>query len=284
MPEYLAPGVYVEEVPSAVKPIAGVGTSTAGFIGHVADSVKMPPQPGKFELDSEGKPKLGENGNPIPILYNVALEKEPRLITNWEQFKNGFGDFQEGNKILAHTVYGFFDNGGRRCWVSRLADGVEANAVKAALEKFKAIDEIALVAVPGATDKAVQEAILSHCEDEYLQDRFAILDGLPEPGSLTKTEVQAGVRNSSYGAVYFPWIQAFDPATQENIYVPPSGHVAGVYARVDATRGVHKAPANEVIRGAVGVQTLVSKADQAGLNPDGINVIRKFNGNITVWG
>jgi phage tail sheath protein FI len=76
----------------------------------------------------------------------------------------------------------------------------------------------------------------------------------------------------------------FDPATNDNIVVPPAGHVAGVYARVDGLRGVHKAPANEVIRGALGVETLVSKAGQAGLNPDDINVIRKFDGNITVFG
>jgi phage tail sheath protein FI len=68
------------------------------------------------------------------------------------------------------------------------------------------------------------------------------------------------------------------------VYLPPSGHVAGVYARVDAARGVHKAPANEVIRGALGVETLVSKEGQAGLNPDGVNVIRLFDNNVTVWG
>jgi phage tail sheath protein FI len=72
--------------------------------------------------------------------------------------------------------------------------------------------------------------------------------------------------------------------TSANDFMPPSGYMAGIYARVDNLRGVHKAPANEVIRGAVGVETRLSKADQDGLNPDGINIIRQFDGNITVWG
>ena len=90
---------------------------------------------------------------------------------------------------------------------------------------------------------------------------------------------------SDYAALYFPWIDVGEQNQDGNIvYVPPSGHLAGIYARVDGERGVHKAPANEVIRGALGVEKRLSKADQDGLNPDGINVIRQFNGNVTVWG
>jgi uncharacterized protein len=278
MPQYLAPGVYVEEVPSAVKPIAGVGTSTAGFIGIVANNVTMPFRP--------GRPLNPQNIVPGD-LYPVAPANQPQLVTSWEGFKNTFGDIQGGNKTLAHAVYGFFNNGGTRCWITRVIEGADAgettNSLIAALSTFKPIDEIALVAVPGLTDDAVQTAILDHCENQYLQDRFAILDGR-RTATLTKTAIQGGVRDSSYGAIYFPWIEAFDPDTKVNIIIPPSGHIAGVYARVDAERGVHKAPANEIIRGALGVETLVSKEDQAGLNPEDINVIRKFNGNITIWG
>ncbi len=90
------------------------------------------------------------------------------------------------------------------------------------------------------------------------------------------------MRDSSYAAVYYPWIDVgAKDAAGKTVYMPPSGHIAGVYARVDAERGVHKAPANEVIRGALGLETLVSKAGQAGLNPDGINVIRPFGANVT---
>ncbi|MEH2312993.1 MAG: phage tail sheath subtilisin-like domain-containing protein [Nostoc sp.] len=210
------------------------------------------------------------------------------MITSWERFKTGFGDFQEGNATLAHALFGFFNNGGTRCWVTRIADEINPENVRVALETLKPIDEIAIVVVPGAVSDEVQNAILDHCEDTYLQDRFAILDGRHEEVTnfnLTKEAIQGGTRDSSYGAIYFPWIEVFDPITDKNIYVPPSGYIAGVYSRVDTERGVHKAPANEVIRGAEGVEIDVTKADQAGLNPDGINVIRKFSGNnILIWG
>ncbi len=275
MPVYQAPGIYVEEISSGSKPIAGVGTSIAGFIGRVGDNVTMPNKPVR--------------STQLPETYALAPVNQPQLITSWERFKTGFGDFQEGNATLAHALFGFFNNGGTRCWVTRIADEMNPENVRAALETFKPIDEIAIVVVPGAVSDEVQNAILDHCEDQYLQDRFAILDGRHEEVTnfnLTKEAIQGGTRDSSYGAIYFPWIEVFDPITDKNIYVPPSGYIAGVYSRVDTERGVHKAPANEVIRGAEGVEIVVTKADQAGLNPDGINVIRKFSGNnnILIWG
>lgn len=278
MPQLLAPGVYVEEVPSGLAPIAGVGTSTAGFVGIVANNVRMPLLP--------GRPPDPNNERPADH-YTVAPALEAQLITSWESFKSTFGDVQTGNNVLAHAVYGFFVNGGTRCWVTRVVAGADAAATNGnlikGLDTFRPIDEIALVAVPGAVTNEVQTAIVDHCESEHLQDRFAILDGR-ETTKLTKADIQGTVRDSTYGAIYFPWIRVFDPDTNATITQPPSGHLAGVFARVDASRGVHKAPANEVIRGALDVALLLSRADQAGLNPEDINVIRKFDGNITVWG
>ncbi|WP_105967623.1 phage tail sheath family protein [Streptomyces geranii] len=281
MPQYLAPGVYVEEVPSAIKPIAGAGTSTAGFVGVVHDTVTMPLLPGRSGLKPDGTPEPAD-------LATLAPAGEAQLVDGWETFKNLFGEIQPGNSTLAHAVYGFFNNGGGRCWVTRVApqeetDQVETNLI-AALDTFTVIDEIALVAIPGAVSDAVQGALLDHCENPYLQDRFAILDGR-QTTVLTKEAIRGGVRGSSYGAIYYPWIDVgAKGADGTPVYQPPSGHLAGVYARVDTERGVHKAPANEVIRGALGLQTLVGKQGQAGLNPDGINVIRRFDGNNTVWG
>jgi hypothetical protein len=288
MPQYLSPGVYVEEVPSAVQPIAGVGTSTAGFIGRVADDVTMPDQPGVFQLNSLGDPVEDSLGNPIPVPYTVADAGAPQLVTSWAQFKTKLGDFQAGNLTLAHAVYGFFNNGGTRCWVAGITEdptaadaGGAVDAVRKALTKFAAIDEIAIVSVPGAIDRAVQSEVITHCENAG--DRFAILDG-QQTSTYTAAAVQLSIGDSDYAAMYFPRIQVFDPVSSDDLYVTPSGHVAGIYARVDNSRGVHKAPANEVIRGALGVEERLSRADQDGLNPDGINVIRAFNGNITVWG
>lgn len=306
MPEYLSPGVYVEEVPSAVQPIAGVSTSIAGFIGQVADDVQMPKIPGKFRVqqDSLGNDLEDEEGHPlyvlddedekIPVLYTVADAGDPKLITSWAQFKTTFGDFQTGDsppahRTLAHAVYGFFQNGGSRAWVTRITgdptaddDSVEVTEVTDALALYRAIDEITLVAVPGAIHQNVQGPVIEHCESTH--DRFAILDGQRVTGDLTPAAIQGSIADSDFAALYFPWILVFDPGEKENIPMPPSGHLAGVYARVDGSRGVHKAPANEVIRGARGVERRLSKADQDGLNPDGINVIRQFNGNVTVWG
>src|SRR5919199_2253800 len=295
MPTYQSPGVYVEEVPSAVRPIAGVGTSTAGFIGLVRDNVTMPFRPGR-PLNP---------ATPVPDdFYLLAPANRAQLITGWEDFKNTFGNVQDGNWLLANAVYGFFNNGGTRCWVTRVNDLTVSTTtppvdrIADALAEFEGIDEIALVAVPLPTDTTagddaadrarrvqVRELVLSHCE--RMQDRFAILDGEEVPASpLTPATVYTNAANngmgrtSNYGAVYFPWIDV----TGDGRYVPPSGHIAGIYARVDATRGVHKAPANEVIRGALGARLRVSKAQQNGLNPQGINVLRQFDGNITVWG
>jgi len=91
-------------------------------------------------------------------------------------------------------------------------------------------------------------------------------------------------RDSKYGAYYFPWIQVYDPE-RGNVYVPPSGHVAGVYARVDNERGVHKAPANEIVRGAIGPVQQITKGEQDLMNPKGINCVRSFVGRgVRVWG
>jgi phage tail sheath protein FI len=264
MPDYKAPGVYVEETP-LTPTIVGVGTSTAGFIGVVPDDVTMP-------------------NRPDDTPYTVAAPQTPVLVTSFDQFKRSFGDFQAGNAVLAHSIYGFFNNGGSACWVGRVADIDSVNEVRAVLQKFDAIDEIAMVAAPGALSEDVQAELIAHCEDVNLQDRFAILDG-QRATTVTLADIKGGLAsNSSYAAMYFPWVQVFDPITEDRIFIPPSGLMAGVYARVDAARGVHKAPANEVVRGAVGLEYRATKAEQAGVNLDGINVIRTLNGVIRVWG
>ena len=162
---------------------------------------------------------------------------------------------------------------------------------------LEAIDEVTMVAVPdllaayeqGSIDlegvKAVQLAIIAHCE--LMGDRVAILD---TPPGLTVQQVkewrQVGAGyDSKFATAYYPWIKVFDPSSGTNRFVPPSGHIAGIWARSDDTRGVHKAPANEVIRGVISLETGVTKTEQELLNPIGLNVIRTFPGRGTrVWG
>ena len=284
MPFYQSPGVYIQEV-AGTPPIAGVGTSTAGFIGIVDDTIanldgtpfKMPEKPTPPPLPPA----------PLPALtyYAVAPVEAPCLVTNWEQFKNQFGEPQAGNLTLAHAVYGFFNNLGTRCWVARVTNITNVNSIGRVLKKFEAIDEIALALAPGALTKGVQDAIADHCKN--LGDRFAILDGLRVNPPTTTASVQGTTSNNPYAAMYFPWIEVNDLSDsngKRTLFVPPSGHIAGIYARVDQQRGVHKAPANEVVQGALSLEYSTSKSEQDGLNPGGINVIRNLNGAIRVWG
>ncbi|WP_333771133.1 phage tail sheath family protein [Streptomyces sp. IBSBF 2435] len=162
---------------------------------------------------------------------------------------------------------------------------------------LEAIDEVTMVAVPdlmsayqrGDIDdegvRTVQLAVISHCEQ--MGDRVAVLDtppGFTAQQARTWRMDEAGY-DSRYATLYYPWVRVFDPAAGRNTTVPPSGHIAGVWARSDAERGVHKAPANEVVRGAVDLELRLSKGEQDLLNPIGVNCVRAFPGRgVRVWG
>ncbi len=163
-----------------------------------------------------------------------------------------------------------------------------------ALETLRDIDDVNLIAIPDATlladDErvAVQQAVIAHCEQ--LGDRFAILDaahGL-ELFNAPSVEQQRRTLDSTrgYGALYYPWLRVRPARAGAPILVPPSGHMCGVIARSDGYRGVHKAPANEIVNGALDVERTMSDVDQGQLNLLGINVIRVFQsgGRPVVWG
>jgi phage tail sheath protein FI len=138
-------------------------------------------------------------------------------------------------------------------------------------------------AITGDGVKAVQAQMIAHCE--RMGDRMAILDPIPnltpQQADLWRSRVNY---DSKYASLYYPWLTIMGPAGNP-IAVPPSGHIAGVFARSDTERGVHKAPANEIVRGAIAVATPITKGEQDVLNPHGVNCIRAFNGRgIRVWG
>jgi uncharacterized protein len=406
MPTYLTPGVYVEEVPSTSKPIEGVSTSIAAFVGLTP-------------------------GGPV---------NTPMRISNWTQFSKIYGDpvepengpFMEG-AYLAHSIFGFFQNGGSVCWVVRVGkadagnskaeaaqaalpaasdSGVEtlrllaqkgvdaqvkvdftenpvikndgdgegdkpaaeptykivitagsdseeydnltlkkgrnnlATKVNAASKLIKieetgsslpeaqrapapgtyvlsappvsaedlsssdfagdvarrrgmgglaAVDEITMVCVPdmwaiaengnGAVVKDLQGKLIAHCENAG--DRMAILDAPPDkiPQEVLDWRLNEAGYDSKFAALYWPWIEVMNPLDNRPLSIPPSGHVAGVWCRTDATRGVHKAPANEVAMGANAVAFQITQAEQGSLNKAGINCIRAFSGRgIRIWG
>ncbi|WP_026425203.1 phage tail sheath family protein [Actinokineospora inagensis] len=161
---------------------------------------------------------------------------------------------------------------------------------------LEVIDEVTMVAVPDLMGlyqrdlidlegvQAVQTAMIAHAE--LMGDRLAILDTPPALNPQQAKQWRDDVNyDTRYAALYYPWIKVADPSGDGAVFVPPSGHLAGVWARNDGTRGVHKAPANEVVRGVLSLQSVVTQAEQALLNPVGVNCLRSFTGRgIRVWG
>ena len=430
MPEYLAPGVYVEEIPNGPRPIEGVTTSTAGFAG------------------------LTERG---PL--------QPRLVTSWTEYAQWFGDTIDATiSFLPLAVRGFFDNGGQKAFIARIAgngaaaasldlptndansvlrlkaigpgdwgnrilvrvqtaspngappedcfrvtllyyrDGIPSpfvdpidpaneldpqrrdpdvledfdnlsadaaganyveNVVHAAsklveahfvnllgachapvsgrpqdvafnpggscggassaltggtsgatatpaefagdpslpagqrtgLAALASIEEVSLLLAPDEVNDnvvnsgAITDALVGQCE--LLRDRFAVVS-IRQGQSDVRTIVPP--RDSSYGAVYYPWVRVFDARSQSNLLMPAVGHVAGIYARSDTERGVHKAPANELVRGLADqdpspgqepLEYVITTRELDILNPRGVNTIRDFrvgHHGIRVWG
>jgi hypothetical protein len=280
------PGVYVQEIPAGPRPIQAVGTSTAVFIGDAP-------------------------------LAN-AMVGQARAVNNWSEFVARFMPPQNRKStVLSNAVYGFFENGGSRCFIVNTGKGGD---VDDALAAAAVEDEIAIVAAPGHTDPASHAAIQSHCE--RLEDRVGILDtpeevddielltqvetaeaggggggGTASPsargrrGSRTKDEgpKKGGMLPAQslrgFTSVYFPWLTVMDPIEDTLVNVPPSGHMAGIWARTDANRGVHKAPANEIVNGALNLSYRLGREEQGVLNDVGVNCIRLFaHAGICVWG
>jgi phage tail sheath protein FI len=289
MAEYLTPDVYVEEVPAGPRPVQAVGTRTAGFIG------RAPRADAHRRDDGTG---------------------EAVAVNNWLQFVREFVGTERTSSPLSHAVFGFFQNGGSRCFVVNTPDDqpIGGGPDGGGLKELEPEDEVAIVAAPGRTDADSYDALLTHCEQ--LKDRVAILDApavvkdveqltrvltatraratgaaagaasaTPARGAADKPGLRPRQSDGGYGAVYFPGITTRDPLGTELVDVAPSGHIAGIWARTDATRGVHKAPANEIIRGALNVTQRLTSEDQGVLNPVGVNCIRYFpREGIRVWG
>ncbi|WON73508.1 phage tail sheath C-terminal domain-containing protein [Nitrosospira sp. Is2] len=266
------------------------------------------------------------------VKFDVRAEPlDTRFCTNFTEYTNRFGPFSmfnerpepqdgtpppnpdfwqyrpqyPGHHALTHAVYGFFNNGGTRCFVARINSVAQ---LKDTLTNFESIDDVAIISAPGLPKEQDYWTSLADYSETH-ENVFAILDS-PEVVNKENTNDFDIDRLSSPGtgsvpricknaAYYFPHIEVVDPAKQlqdtdparqvsakyrGRTHVPPSGHMAGVYARTDEERGVHKAPANCVVRGAINVKYYVSKPVQEQLNPNGINAIRMMNGAVTVWG
>ncbi|MFD4339860.1 phage tail sheath family protein [Streptomyces anulatus] len=226
--------------------------------------------------------------------YLVTQTRDSKLVQVTEQPGTAQSRPEKQTVALAPAAAGVPGTGVARLDASEYVGDASARTGFSGLE---AIDEITMVAVPdlmsafqrGDIDaegvKTVQLAVISHCEQ--MGDRVAVLDtppGMNAQRVRTWRNEDTGY-DSRYAALYYPWVKVFDPASGRNSLVPPSGHVAGVWARSDNERGVHKAPANEVIRGAVDLEIRLSKGEQDLLNPIGVNCVRAFPGRgIRIWG
>jgi phage tail sheath protein FI len=174
------------------------------------------------------------------------------------------------------------------------ADDFEGDvATRRGMGGAEALDEVTMLVMPdivslngdGSQMRDLQGKMIAHAE--LMGDRMVILD-TPDgmlPQEVLEWRMNTAGYDSKMAALYWPWIEVMDPLTKRPMRVPPSGHIAGVWARVDDTRGVHKAPANEVIRGANGLGFQITHAEQGELNRNGINCIRAFPGRgIRIWG
>jgi hypothetical protein len=203
--------------------------------------------------------------------FPASIGNSPRIVSGWKEYEALVGDVREPSR-LTDALAGFFGNGGSTAVLCPLEPNQHAplEAFAKALQWSEAHREIGLVCAPGETDPEVQSLILGHCE--AVGDRFAILDG---PADLGTTSVRLLRRfsESSWGATYLPWVVvAVDSRGART--VPPSGHVAGLYARVEVESGLARPPVNEIVRRAVGVTTSFNRSDQDTLAELGINCIR----------
>lgn len=213
---------------------------------------------GKSELVKITADPMEVPGDPMEAIFGAETSGSVLLLSG--------GSDGSIKSVNAGTFIGEDNGPGRRT-------GIQA---------FIENNNVSMMAVPGITIPEVMVSLVAHCEN--LKSRFAILD-MPSDAVKVKDLIEyRSMIDSTYAAMYHPWIQVFDNSTKKPGYLPPSGAVMGVYSRTDINRGVHKAPANETIA-CTGLKVGYTKAEQDLLNPEGINLIRALPGQgIRIWG
>jgi uncharacterized protein len=218
------------------------------------------------------------NGNSSLIRIEQIATVDPttlqlNLLADLEGATPGTDDEPEGPGVTIG------DYEGRE--LSPLPDGT---VYRTGLLGFEQVDEISMVIAPDHHRVDTLDAeLITHCTQ--MQDRFAILHSRPGDNTLASIGNLRPPQDTTYAAFYFPWIKVFNPLINQDSRIPPSGHIAGIYAKTDIERGVFKAPANEVVVGARSVDLQITKGEQDILNPRGVNCIRVFpSRGIRVWG
>ena len=246
--------------PDAVNNVC-VKTSRSDLITIEVVPAKAAPAPKEKEKEGKEIPAPAPKAASI-VPFELCGGEREELVLTLQGGSNG-----SVLSVTADAFLGKDDGPGRRT----------------GLQAFQENGNVSIMAIPGVTAPEVQAALIAFCENK--KSCFAILD---VPMELKKTNDVAAFRDmydSTYAAMYHPWLEMYDAGAKRSAYFPPSGAMAGIYARTDVERGVHKAPANEVVRGCTGLSCAYNEGEQDILNPMGVNLIRAFTGRgIRVWG
>jgi phage tail sheath protein FI len=236
----------------------------------------------------------------LPIVMTLAPDLDSGLKVVHALFSPaiiaGLSDPKASDLDLSVDVPLAGGNDGQRPTANAYEGTAEQDqTTKTGLKAFEDIDDIAIIAAPGSTfnyenggdqQRAESNTIISLliAHAELLRYRIAVLDS-GDGQSIAQVRALRARFDSNYAALYYPWVRVLDPVTDTEIYLPPSGFVAGIYARNDINRAVYKAPANEVVNLAIGFEHLLNKSQQEVLNPEGINCFRFFEGRgFRLWG
>ncbi|MCA9872121.1 MAG: phage tail sheath family protein [Ardenticatenaceae bacterium] len=322
---YASPGVYVEEVDRGTKPIQAVGTSVAAFVGITAEASRKALDPESGEripiASCLNVPTLVTNWTQFSDIFGGFTTGAFLPDAVYGYFANGGGpcyvvslraleemESEKAKSSRSRSAAKKKEEGGEGEAASAPAapaagpltavDFIGDVAERTGINGLEALDDVSLILCPDLMAgydgsnaakemvKQVQTAMIAHCENQKY--RFAILDTPPGLNAQQVKEWRNQVNfDSAYAAMYYPWIEVADlsDSPQTSKMVPPSGHIVGIYNRTDSERGVHKAPANEVVLGATNLEINLTKGEQDGLNPIGVNCIRSFPGRgIRVWG
>ncbi|HEY8790061.1 MAG TPA: phage tail sheath subtilisin-like domain-containing protein [Actinopolymorphaceae bacterium] len=300
MPTYRTPGVYVEEVASGTRPIEAQGTSVPAFVGAGGRSDAPIGVPTAIEDWSRFARVFLGDGPMTPLAHAVngffqnagsrcyVLDVGPDGTLSGSARRPGLSALEEIDDIAMVAAPGFTDPASYEAVLlhcEKLRDRV------AILDAPLEVDDVMQLTVVGTATTSSPAGVARPAVDH--SDPAGA--GGPAGSSSSPPAAEAGAgsvrsqglapRSSSYGSFYFPWLTVTDLNTGQLVAAPPSGHIAGIWARTDSTRGVFKAPANEVVRGAVGLQYRVTPSEQAELNSAGVNAIRFFTSQgIRVWG
>ncbi|WP_054049633.1 phage tail sheath subtilisin-like domain-containing protein [Alloactinosynnema sp. L-07] len=290
----------IVSVPMAELPGAAGGGLTITARAAEAADLAVEVAPASEEGEDVFKLVVKKAGQPVETFDNVSTRRGPNNVATVVRQQSKLISVEETKgKALSVPKTGEIALAAPPSVPAKVdaKEYVGNSADRTGFGGLEALDEVTMLCVPdlmaalerGALTmedvKAVQLAMIAHCE--LMADRVAILD---TPPGLKAQEVKdwrmdfAGY-DSKYAALYWPWIKVADPVAGKQVFVPPSGHMAGIWARNDSSRGVHKAPANEVIRGAVTLELNITKGEHDLLNPIAVNCIRSFRGQgIRVWG